>query len=424
VRSTFEPYAVRTLSPDGLAPNLLSATETGSARRMERENTVKVLIVSQPVVYGVAVYVRQLTEAAVAAGHSVTVLCPDREEGPLAGWIEEAGATHEALNMVRRPAIRDLFDLWAIRRLARGMDVVHLHSSKAAALGRVAVTSLGPRRPAIVVTPHYWSWLVGGRMARLYRWIEWILARWCDAIVAVSKREAAEGRSVLGAAADRITQIYSGVDRARFSPDGVRADRSGTSPLVVCVGRLSEQKGQDVAIRALARLRSTAARLRLVGGETLGGERPRLEALAATLGVADRIEWRGPVSDVAPELRAADVVIAPSRWEGMSLVFLEAMACGAPLVVTDVPGSEVVRGAGVIVPLDDPGTLADAIDGLLEDDAWRARLGSAARERSASYDLVSTLRRNLELWARLVPQRGGRNGQTAEAADATSVRGR
>ncbi len=359
-----------------------------------------VLLVSQPVSYGVAVFVRQLTEAGVAAGHRVTVACPGPDKGPLAEWVESSGAKHEVLNMARRPAVRDLADLWSIRRLARGRDVVHLHSSKAAALGRVAAASLGRRRPAVVVTPHYWSWLVGGRLAGLYRWIERVLAHRCDAIVAVSQAEANEGLAVLGAA-DRITLIHNGVDRLHFSPDGDRAPRDLETPLIVCVGRLSAQKGQDVAIRALARSRNRAARLRLVGNESTPGERQRLEELASSFGVADRIEWRGEVPDSAPELRAADVVIAPSRWEGMSLVFLEAMACGAPVVVSDVSGSEIVSDAGVVVPVDDPQALADAVDELLEDAPRRRRLGEAARERSRSYDLGSTLRRNLDLWSDL-----------------------
>jgi glycosyltransferase involved in cell wall biosynthesis len=303
--------------------------------------------------------------------------------------------------MARGPALRDVGDLWSIRRLARGRDVVHLHSSKAAALGRVASLSLGRRRPAVVMTPHYWSWLVGGRLAPLYRWIEQVLARTGDAIVAVSEREAREGRAVLGDHA-QITLIHNGVDRSRFSPDGVRAPRDAGAALLVCVGRLSEQKGQDVAIRALARLRDRTARLRLVGDESAPGERRRLEVLATSLGVADRIEWRGEVADPAPELRAADVVIAPSRWEGMSLVFLEAMACGAALVVSDVAGSEILVDAGVIVPPDDPQTLAEAVDALLDDPDRRVRLGEAARERSGSYDLGSTLQRNLDLWCELV----------------------
>jgi glycosyltransferase involved in cell wall biosynthesis len=362
-----------------------------------------VLMVSQPVSYGVAVFVRQLTEAAVADGHQVTVACPGPDKGPLAGWIRSAGAKHESLDMARRPALRDAFDLWSIRRLARGRDVIHLHSSKAAALGRVAALSLGRRRPAIVVTPHYWSWLVGGRLAGLYRWIERVLARHCDAIVAVSEAEAIEGRAVL-TASDHITVIHNGVDRDRFSPDGARADRDPGMPLIVCVGRLSEQKGQDLAILALARLRDPTARLRLVGSDSAGGEKERLGALAVSLGVADRIEWRGHVEDSAPELRAADVVIAPSRWEGMSLVFLEAMACGAAMVVADVSGSEVMEGAGVIVPREDPQALADAIGALLEDAPSRRRLGEAARERSRSYDLGSTMRRNIDLWSDLASE--------------------
>ncbi len=357
-----------------------------------------VLMVAQPVTYGVAVCVRQLAEAAVSSGHDVTVACPAAVKGPLAGWVERAGASLAAVNLAREPALRDLSDLWTIRRLARGRDVVHLHSSKAAALGRVAVASLGRRRPAVVVTPHYWSWLVGGRWAPLYRWIERILAPRCDVIVAVSEEEAAEGHAVLGAAGDRIRVIPNGVDRAHFSPDGVRADRDPGTPLVVCVGRLSEQKGQDVAIRALALTRDRSTRLRLVGGDSQGGERARLQGLAASLHVDDRIEWRGHLTDTAPELRAADLVIAPSRWEGMSLVLLEAMACGAAVVVTPVSGTEAVGDAGVIVPPADPEALAAAIDELLEDEPRRRQLGQAARDRSRSYDLVTTLRRNIDLW--------------------------
>lgn len=362
--------------------------------------SLDVLLVSQPVSYGVAVFVKQLAEAAVAAGHRVTVACPGPERGPLAGWVRRAGAEHRTLDMARQPGPRDLVDLWALRRLAKGRDVVHLHSSKAAALGRIAAMTLGRRRPAVIVTPHYWSWLVGGRLAPLYRWVERALARRCDAIVAVSEAEAADGRAVLPTP-ERITLIHNGVDRERFSPEGPAAERDPGAPLVVCVGRLSEQKGQDLAIRALALLADPTVRLRLVGGESANGERERLGALADSLRVADRIEWRGEVDDAAPELRAADVIVAPSRWEGMSLVFLEAMACGAAMVVADVAGSEAVDGAGIVVPRDDPAGLAAAIERLLADPALRGWLGDAARDRTSAYDLASTLRRNIDLWLEL-----------------------
>jgi phosphatidylinositol alpha-mannosyltransferase len=84
------------------------------------------------------------------------------------------------------------------------------------------------------------------------------------------------------------------------------------------------------------------------------------------------------------------------------------LACGAPTVATAVSGSEAIGDAGVLVPPGDAGALAAAVDELLGDPGRRCRLSEAARERSASYDLGSTLRRNLELWARVVRARKAR----------------
>jgi glycosyltransferase involved in cell wall biosynthesis len=198
-----------------------------------------------------------------------------------------------------------------------------------------------------------------------------------------------------------LRSIPNGVDRDRFSPIGDRADRTDEGPLIVCVGRLSEQKGQDVAIRALALLADRSARLRLVGDESGHGERARLGALATSLGVSDRVEWRGGVEATAPEYRAADVVVAPSRWDGLSLALLEAMACGAAIVASEVNGSESLGAAGLVVPPDDPESLAEAVAGLLGSGAERARLGRAAWERSRSFDLATTMGRNLDLWSGL-----------------------
>ncbi|TMK61136.1 MAG: glycosyltransferase family 4 protein, partial [Actinobacteria bacterium] len=215
-----------------------------SRTRPNGDRSLDVLIVSQPADYGVAIYVRELAGSAVEAGHDVTVISPPGSRGPLASWVKSVGARHHTLDMARRPALRDPLDVLTLRRLARGHDVLHLHSSKAAALGRVAAATLPRRaRPAVVMTPHYWSWLVGGRPEGLYRWIERLLARRCDVIVAVSEREEAEGRSVLGPDA-RLLLIPNGVDRAHFSPEGPSAGRDVDHALIVCVGRLSEQKGQ------------------------------------------------------------------------------------------------------------------------------------------------------------------------------------
>ena len=103
--------------------------------------------------------------------------------------------------------------------------------------------------------------------------------------------------------------------------------------------------------------------------------------------------------DPAPDVRAADVVVVPSRYDGMALVLLEAMACGAAIVATQVPGSSALGDAGEIVPVEDPRALAEAVDRLLADPDRRRSLGLAARERVAEhYPLERSLETIISLW--------------------------
>jgi glycosyltransferase involved in cell wall biosynthesis len=154
------------------------------------------------------------------------------------------------------------------------------------------------------------------------------------------------------------------------------------APLVVCVGRLCRQKGQDVLLRAWPRVlrRVPGARLVLVGD---GPDRARLAGRAPK-----SVLFAGAVTDAAPWYRAADLVVLPSRWEGMALAPLEAMACERPVVVTDVDGArESLPGAlaaSCLVPPEDPAALARAVTGLLLDPPLRASLGRLGRRHVLS----------------------------------------
>jgi glycosyltransferase involved in cell wall biosynthesis len=145
------------------------------------------------------------------------------------------------------------------------------------------------------------------------------------------------------------------------------------------------------------------AHIRFVGD---GDAATSLVALSQELGIEDRVEWQGAVADTAPQFRAADVVVAPSRWEGMSLVFLEAMACGAALVASDVQGAEIVGDAGILVTAEDHEAIARALDALLDDEARREKLGTQARLRSEAYDVHQTTARNLAMWQLLTGSGG------------------
>jgi glycosyltransferase involved in cell wall biosynthesis len=145
------------------------------------------------------------------------------------------------------------------------------------------------------------------------------------------------------------------------------------------VARFDAVKGLEVLLRAVQRLPGVT--LVLVGG---GAEESRLRADAAVLGLGDRVRFLG-IGDGAPRLfRGWAMFVSASRREGLPLAILEAMACRLPVVASDVAGHRevVVPGTtGVLVPPDDPATLASAIARLLADGALRQRMGDAGRTR-------------------------------------------
>lgn len=381
---------------------MVTATTPPSAAR----RAARVLLVAQPTIGGVGRFVGELAAAGRDAGFDVVVASP--AEGDLPRWTQALGARWVEMPLLRQPHASDVRCIGQLRHLARAADLVHLHSSKAGAVGRLALATLGSNRPPSVFTPHAWSWYSGGPLAPAYRAFERASAPVSSAIVAVSRDEAEAGKAVLARAGRRIQVIEPGIELSRFDSEGPAAPRL-SQPLLVCVGELRRQKGQDLAVNALALMRDRQARLRFVGagpneqdGIADGISREELRRLATDLGVAERLEFRGQREDVGAELRAADLLIMPSRWEGLSKVLLEAMACGVPIVATRVAGTDVIEGAGVLVAREDPGALARAIDDLLEDGERRRDLGQAGRRKAPEFSLARSMQRNILLWERLL----------------------
>jgi phosphatidylinositol alpha-1,6-mannosyltransferase len=194
-------------------------------------------------------------------------------------------------------------------------------------------------------------------------------------------------------APERAVVVPLGTDPARFSP---RVDPAparerfglGDGPLLLTVARLTPHKGIDTALRALALLAGEHPALRYaVAGD--GNDGPRLRALAAELGVADRVHWLGPVGDdVLPSLyRAATAYLGLSRREGVDvegfgISLVEASGCGVPVVGGRSGGiPDAVRDGetGFLVAPDDPAAAAEAVRLLLADPALAHRLGDGAR---------------------------------------------
>jgi glycosyltransferase involved in cell wall biosynthesis len=210
------------------------------------------------------------------------------------------------------------------------------------------------------------------------------LASGVDRYVAVSRDVREELVSRFRWPAAKIDVVYNAVRLEPFdapAPAGLRAELTGghDRPLVVTCARLDEQKGYPVLLRAAPELPGVAFAF---AGE--GPERASLEALAAELGVADRVAFLGLRDDIPQLLAVADVFALPSLYEGSSLALLEAMAARRALVSSAIGGTdELVDDGeeGLLVPPGDAAALAAALRRLLGDEELRQRLGDRARER-------------------------------------------
>ncbi len=197
--------------------------------------------------------------------------------------------------------------------------------------------------------------------------------RAADAVITVS-RGLKDGLVRLGADGSRITVLRNGVDTVQFHPTDRTAARRRLGldgPAIVSVGHLIARKGNDLTMAALPDL--PGVRFLLVGD---GPERSRLEARARRLGVIERVRFVGRVAHdgLNDYYTAADAMVLASAREGWANVLLESMACGTPVVASDIPGSDEVVAApeaGVLVART-PAAIRDGIRRILADPPDRA----------------------------------------------------
>ncbi len=214
----------------------------------------------------------------------------------------------------------------------------------------------------------------------------------------------------LGAAPEQVTVLRNGVDTQAFRPVDRAAARAAlgvSGTVLVSVGALIPRKGHDRTIAALAQLPGATL---LIAGD--GPERARLAAQAAALGVADRVRLLGPIAhaELPACYAAADVSVLASAREGWANVLLESMACGTPVVASNIPGNpEVVqeRPAGLIAPDNTPAGIAAGVRDLLADPPDRA----ATRAYAERFGWEETSRGQLTLFRHVLSR------STSPAAD-------
>jgi glycosyltransferase involved in cell wall biosynthesis len=294
---------------------------------------------------------------------------------------------------------RTVRDAGSVFRMAKGQDIVHIHSALAPAvtLLRAGLLALAGRLRGARVVIHAHggnieTWLTTWRTRTLMRLAMLPASR----VVAVWSAGERSLRRALGPR--RVTLIDNGVDTERFTP----AEVDHHPPRILYVGLLTPRKGVLDLLEASRRLRDEGIEheLLLLGGVPDEGPEAAEPVLSAAEGVARLLGTRPP-EEMPAAYADADVFCLPSWWEAMPLSVLEAMAAGLPVVASDVGDVSrlVTPECGVVVPAKDPGTLADGLRTLLVDPELRRRQGQGSRRRAVeAFSSAATARAIHELF--------------------------
>jgi len=338
-----------------------------------------VLHVCQPSEAGVPRVVVNLAEHQLKIPWRVTVAGPPH--GGLAEQLDGSGVSMARWEASREPRLSVVNEVRTLATIVSSLrpDIVHLHSAKAGLAGRLAIRGRLPT----VYQPHAWSFYAASGLQRTLalRW-ERRATKWTDLIVAVSQGErlAGEQAGIRGP----YTVIPNGVQLVPSDSEGRLLARQALGlplgPLVVCLGRLCAQKGQDRLLDIWGEVQRHVpeASLYLVGD---GPDMPTLRRGADGL---SGVHLPGATARPDQWFEAADLVVLPSRWEaGLSLVAMEAMSHGRSVISSDVPGARegILPGGGLVVSQGDRDALRDGVVERLLDTRLARAEGECGQER-------------------------------------------
>lgn len=356
---------------------------------------------------GPALHVAYLTAGLAERGYRTTLVAGElsRGEESMAFVADRLGVPVVTVSELHREIspIRDAVATVRLARLIRSErpHILHTHTAKAGALGRLAALLAGPSaRPLIVHTfhGHVLRGYFGGFRAWAFKLVERLLARTTDALVAVSPQVRDDLVALGVAPAEKFVVVRLGIElEERVAvANGAREDARrllGIPPdrfVVGWVGRMTGVKRTTDLLRALEALRGRGvdATLCLVGD---GPDRLAFEEEAYRRGLARHCLSLGYQDDVARWYATFDAFVLPSGNEGTPVTTIEALASGRPVVATRVGGVPDVVGDGedgFLVEVGDTDGLAERLARLAADPALRERMGAAGRERVLSrYDV-------------------------------------
>lgn len=329
-----------------------------------------------------------------AEGHDVDLCVFDGVRTPFYEEIERRGVKVIPLGH----SVYSPFNIGKLIPLMRRYDIVHSHNTACQYFVAIASQFTQCR---VFTTEHNTS--NRRRGSRIWRSFDRWMYRKYNKIICISKEtrthllEFIEGSGSVFVYADKICIIHNGIDVASYMCSGLQTHPKCGVNTILMVSAFRWEKDQKTVIRALKQL-GDKYRVLFVGGgnETLIGE---CKSLAGALGVKSQVEFLGMRSDVKELMHQANVLVQSSHVDGFCLAAVEGMACGIPVVVSDIPGvGDIVRGYGVVFPHEDAMALAGAIRKLCEDTIYAAKIGAKCQQRARMFDISIMVQRYLDLY--------------------------
>lgn len=265
--------------------------------------------------------------------------------------------------------------VFRMRKIFAEYDLVHAHLFPTVYWASLACRGL---KTKLVYTEHSTS---NSRRGKWYfRPIEKFMYARYDKIISISPQTQEALQCWLRSNDSRFVVICNGVDIEKFSS----ARKTVIPKSLIMVSRFASSKDQETVIQAMMYIDKDAI-LRFVGD---GPNMEHCKQVAKECGVEDRVQFLGARSDVAELIAESYIGIQSSNWEGFGLTAVEIMACGKPIIASDVNGlRQVVEGAGEVFQLGNANELAVRVNALLKDETYYQRCAEACKKRAAQYDI-------------------------------------
>ncbi len=344
----------------------------------------------------------------IRLGHTVDIACNDRESS-VDGVYREMGCGIYTIDCSRSPfSAGNLRAIGQIKRIVEenGYDIVHCHTPIAAACTRIACKGARKKGTRVFYTAHGFHFYRGAPIKNwlIFYPVEKFCARMTDILFTINREDYALAKSKLRAG--KIEYVPGvGIDVQEFAQTTVERGTKRAALgipedafLLLSVGELNQNKNHAVVIRAVAACGNPCVHYAIAGRGELQDE---LLALAAQLGISERLHLLGYREDVDELYRASDLCVFPSFREGLGLAAIEGMAAGLPLLVSDNRGTRdyaIAETNAIICRPDDIDAFASAITRFSADPVLCATMGAYNRDAAMRYDVHEINRRMLEIY--------------------------